>query len=50
MGLGLFAVAFVGSAVGLWIVSQITEALRPSPGRHLKTLVASLPRPKTPPP
>jgi hypothetical protein len=31
MGLGLFAVAFVGSAVGLWLVSQITEALRPVP-------------------
>jgi hypothetical protein len=31
MGFGLFAVAFVGSAVGLWLVSQITEALRPVP-------------------
>ena len=29
MGFGLFAVAFVGSAVGLWLLSQITEALRP---------------------
>ena len=31
MSLGLFAHAFVGSAVGLWLVSQITEALRPVP-------------------
>ena len=31
MGLGLFAVAFVGAAVGLWLASQITEALRPVP-------------------
>ncbi len=31
MGLGLFAVAFVGSAVGLWLVSHITEAMRPVP-------------------
>ena len=31
MGLGLFALAFVGSAVGLWLVSQITEAMRPVP-------------------
>ena len=31
MGFGLFAAAFVGSAVGLWLVSQITEALRPVP-------------------
>jgi len=29
MSLGLFALAFVGSAVGLWLVSQITETLRP---------------------
>ena len=31
MGLGLFALAFVGSAVGLWLVSHITEAMRPVP-------------------
>ena len=31
MGFGLFAAAFVGSAVGLWLVSQITEALRRVP-------------------
>jgi hypothetical protein len=31
MGFGLFAAAFVGSAVGLWLVSQFTEALRPVP-------------------
>ena len=29
MRFGLFAVAFVGSAVGLWLLSQITETLRP---------------------
>ena len=31
MGFGLFAVAFVRSAVGLWLVSQIIEASRPVP-------------------
>jgi pimeloyl-ACP methyl ester carboxylesterase len=31
MGFELFAAVFVGSAVGLWLVSQITEALRPVP-------------------
>jgi len=31
MGFGLVAVAFVGSAVGLWLVSQITDASRPVP-------------------
>ena len=31
MSLRLFALAFIGSAVGLWLVSQITEALRPVP-------------------
>ena len=31
MGFGLFAAVFVGSAVGLWLLSQITEALRPVP-------------------
>ena len=31
MSLGLFALAFVGSGVGLWLVYLITEALRPVP-------------------
>ena len=31
MSFGLIALAFVGSAVGLWLISQITEALRPVP-------------------
>lgn len=31
MSLELFAIAFVGLAAGLWLVSQITEALRPVP-------------------
>jgi hypothetical protein len=31
MGFELFAAVFVGSAVGLWLVSQIKEALRPVP-------------------
>ncbi len=31
MSLWLFVLAFVGSAVGLWLVSQILETLRPVP-------------------
>ena len=31
MSFGLFAVGFVGSVAGVWLVSQITEALRPVP-------------------
>jgi pimeloyl-ACP methyl ester carboxylesterase len=31
MGFGLFALAFVSSVAGLWLVSKIAEALRPVP-------------------